>query len=172
MSEYRRVYLPGATYFFTVVTEGRQPILTRPENVDRLREAFRRVRARRPFEMEAVVILPDHLHCIWCMPDDDADYSLRWRLIKDYFSRAVAADSRGKGEKRVWQRRFWEHVIRDDDDRGAYLDYIFYNPVKHGYVARPGDWPHGSFRDAVKRGWYEPDWGAAEPASVRGVEVE
>ncbi|MDP2788113.1 MAG: transposase [Pseudomonadota bacterium] len=160
----------GHHYFFTLVTEQRQPLLTLPENIDRLREAFRREKAKHPFEIEAVVILPEHLHCLWLLPEGDADFSGRWARIKRYFSiGCVGATLAGnpsrlaKREKPVWQRRFWEHRIRDEADWRRHLDYIHYNPVKHGHVNDPWAWPHSSLRKCAARGWYPEGWGASEP---------
>ena len=147
--QYRRDYRNGATYFFTVVTFARQPLFNQAEAVARLRTAFQEEMARRPFKMNAVVILPDHVH-LWTMPADDADYSMRWRNIKRKFTigiadekrRPVHASRRSKHEQAIWQRRFWEHRIRDENDFNQHVDYIHYNPVKHGYVKRPVDWPY------------------------------
>lgn len=155
--KYRRLYEKGARYFFTVVTENRQSILI--EEIERLREAFRLCLSRHPFEIEAIVILPDHLHTLWKLPQDDADYSRRWMVIKRKFSsglpnRAVTASKARKREKGIWQRRFWEHRIRDETDWQRHVDYIHYNPVKHGYVSTPEDWPHSSYQDAIRKGWY------------------
>ncbi len=143
MVNYRRVYVPGGTYFFTIVTEHRQPILI--QHIDNLREAFRKTKKKYPFSIEAIVVLPDHLHTIWKLPVDDSDYSLRWRLIKRSFSNEFKAFDRNaskikKQEKNIWQRRFWEHLIRDDNDLRIHFDYIHYNPVKHGLVMKPADW--------------------------------
>src|SRR5262249_39941628 len=116
--------------------------------------------------IEAVVVLPDHLHCIWTLPPDDKDYSHRWRLIKSRFSRALSAAGapvrkNARGEYNVWQRRFWEHTVRDEQDFNAHVDYIHYNPVKHGLVTRVADWPHSSFHRFVRVGWLDADWAAA-----------
>jgi putative transposase len=169
---YRRAYRKGGCYFFTVVTCNRRPLLTEPENINRLRESFRYVMKRHPFVMDAVVVLPDHFHCIWRMPEEDADFSTRLRLIKRHFSIGMEAGCNKRGEKGVWQRRFWEHLIRDEDDWRRHVDYIHYNPVKHGYVKTPSEWAHSSFERAVERGWYKYDWGADEPESVRGIDLE
>lgn len=137
-----------------------------------LRAAFGKVRATRPFAVEAMVVLPDHLHCIWRLPPGDGDYSSRWREIKKAASRAIAPQADARGERQVWQRRFWEHVIRDADDWRRHVEYIHYNPVKHGYATRPADWPWSSFSRFVARRWYVRDWGATEPDAVRGMEFE
>ena len=163
--DYRRFYQPGSRYFFTVVTEGRQPVLI--DHIERLRAAFRLGISRRPFAVEAIVVLPDHLHTIWRLPEGDADFSTRWMIIKRQFSAGLAASpvspsQCAKREKGIWQRRFWEHCLRDEDDWQRHVDYIHYNPVKHGYVTRAGDWPYGSFRRTIAEGGYPADW---EPAS-------
>ena len=172
MSQYRRWYQPGGWYFFTVVTADRARRLVGADAITRLRESFRIVRAQWPYEMDAAVILPDHLHCIWRLPSDDADFSTRWRLIKGHFARGVQAVANPRGEKRVWQRRFWEHLLRDEEDWRRHMDYIHYNPVKHGYVASAGAWPHSSFRHAVAQGYYDADWGRAEPLTIAGMKCE
>ncbi|NEV62226.1 REP-associated tyrosine transposase [Thiorhodococcus minor] len=167
MTDYRRLYIPGATYFFTLVSESRQPLLASDDAVGRLREAFRYAMRRRPFRFDAVVILPDHLHAIWTLPLDDADFSERWRLIKYRFSHRSA--ERGttrpslssKREKGLWQRRFWEHCIRDEADFAGHFHYLHFNPVKHGLTKRVADWPHSSFHRFVELGVYTPDWGCA-----------
>lgn len=158
--EYRRCYQTGARYFFTVVTENRRPLLV--DHIDRLREAFRLCRSRYEFEIEAIVVLPDHLHTLWRLPEGDADYSKRWMVIKRKFSsgfaaRTVSESKTKKREKGIWQRRYWEHCIRDEDDWCNHIDYIHFNPVKHGYVAKPQDWPYSSLRQAIDKGWYLPN---------------
>jgi putative transposase len=161
---YRRVRIAGAAYFFTVVAAQRRPVFLDDRAVRLLGEAMRKVRAVRPFRTEAICVLPDHLHCIWQMPPEDADYSTRWRLIKTHFARTY-----GNGAANSpWQKRFWEHLIRDDDDFRSHVDYIHYNPVKHGYVQRAVDWPCSSFHRWVRLGHYTPDW-AADPESMRGA---
>jgi putative transposase len=168
--EYRRSKTPNATYFFTVVTDKRRKILCEPENIDLLRKAFRYGMQNHHFKIDAIAILPDHLHCIWTLPENDADFSTRWRLIKSYFSRYCNLDYQGKvsdsrqkkAEKAVWQRRFWEHQIRDDDDFINHLNYIHYNPVRHGLTMAPKDWPFSSFSRYVEKGFYDELWGASE----------
>lgn len=162
--DYRRAYRPGASYFFTAVTERRRPILV--TYVDQLRDAVRATRTRYPFAIDAIVVLPDHLHTVWTLPEGDANFSLRWRELKRRFTRVLPLSARGepsasrarKGEQAVWQRRFWEHLIRDEQDYAAHVDYIHFNPVKHGLVAEPYDWPHSSFHRYVKAGWYPERW--------------
>jgi putative transposase len=172
MSSYRRVSAPGGLFFFTVVTHARAPIFTTDDRVERLREAFRQVRATRPFTLEAMVVLPDHLHCLWRLPVGDGDYPGRWREIKKAASRTIAPRSNARRERAVWQRRYWEHAVRNHDDWRRHLDYIHYNPVKHGLVARPQDWPWSSFGRYVARGWYEVSWGSSEPADIAGLHFE
>jgi putative transposase len=164
MTEYRRACIPGATWFFTVNLAERhgKPLLM--DHIDLLRRVFRDVKDRHPFAIDAVVVLPDHLHCIWTLPADDSDYKTRWALIKAGFSRQLPAGERRsasrvqRGERGIWQRRFWEHVIRDDRDFERHVDYIHWNPVKHGWVKRVCDWPHSSFHAYVRRGVYPEDW--------------
>lgn len=153
---YRRVMQPSGTFFFTLVTAQRRPIFYDPLSVDLLRQAIKHVKSQHPFQIDAFVLLPDHLHTLWTLPENDTDYSKRWRLIKTwYVKRAV--------EKNVWQSRFWEHTIRDEQDFNRHLDYIHYNPLKHGYVNRVKDWPYSSFHKYVAQGVYENDWGSLAP---------
>ena len=167
---YRRAKTPGATYFFTVVTFNRQHLFKSEPTIQLLRESFHTVKQRYPFDIDAIVILPDHLHCIWTLPDGDAGFSTRWRLIKSYFSRRCPADFKRKPsssrikkkEQAVWQRRFWEHQIRNEKDFTQHVNYIHYNPVSHGLVAAPISWPYSSFHQYVKRGDYPPAWGASD----------
>ena len=169
MSDYRRARLPGGAYFFTVVAYERRPLFQEAANVALLRQAFAWTKARRPFSIDAIVVLPDHLHSVWRLPEGDADYSGRWRAIKQFVSREIDAPLSSRGEKLVWQRRFWEHLIRDDDDWRRHLDYIHYNAVRHGLVDAPEDWPYSSFTAALEKGWYAPGWGHAEPERIRGM---
>ncbi len=172
MSNYRRVYLPGGTYFFTVVTLDRVPVFINEDRVEALRQAFRKVMAVRPFRIDAMVVLPEHLHCILRLPEGDADYSSRWREIKKAASRRIGMDTNARNERMVWQRRFWEHAIRDEEDWRRHVDYIHYNPVKHGLVSSPGEWAWSSFGNAVSKGWYEETWGANEPITIVGMDCE
>ena len=164
MTEYRRAHVPGASWFFTVNLAQRKGNRLLVDRIDSLRSVFEVVKARHSFRMDAVVILPEHLHCILTLPEGDANYSTRWNLIKGNFSRLVEAgerisNSRAKrGERGIWQRRFWEHMIRDQQDFNRYVDYIHWNPVKHGWVKRVVDWPHSSFHEYVRRGIYPVDW--------------
>jgi putative transposase len=178
--EYRRAKTPGATYFFTVVTHQRQPMLHLPENVALLRQAFKHIKQRHPFTIDAIAILPDHIHCLWTMPPGSANFSTRWRLIKEYFSRHCHTQYKQprsisrlkKQEQAVWQRRFWEHQIRDEQDFSNHVDYIHFNPVKHGFVKAPAEWQYSSFHRFVERGEYEKDWGMNEPLFPEGVGYE
>lgn len=163
MTNYRRNIVPGGSYFFTVNLADRQSALL-TDNIAGLRSAFRYARGRHPFTIEAIVVLPDHLHAIWTLPEGDADYSLRWRLIKSTFSRALpngerlSASRSSKGERGIWQRRYWEHTLRDENDFARHMDYIHFNPVKHGHVARVKDWPYSSFHRMVRMSVYPEDW--------------
>ena len=172
MSDYRRLYIPGGSYFFTVVTYERQRLFDSAQRVTDLRQAFRYVKARRPFTAIAVVVLPDHLHCLWQLPDGDCDFSTRWRMIKTEFSRRMPSPVRKDGAKMIWQPRFWEHLIRDKEDFRRHLDYIHYNPVKHELVSTPVAWPYSSFRRFVRMHWYDVDWGATEPKTLGDLEYE
>lgn len=152
--QYRRLRIEGASYFFTVVTRHRFPVFTSDSAVDTLRAAFRHVQKTRPFEIDGIVILPDHLHCIWSLPHKDADFPTRWRLIKTWFSKHYQPGRTG-----WWQSRYWEHLLRDETDWRRHMDYIHYNPVKHGLVEQVQDWPYSSFNQCVAKGWYEQNWG-------------
>ncbi|WP_370307979.1 REP-associated tyrosine transposase [Sinimarinibacterium flocculans] len=169
MPRYIRARIPGGTFFLSVaLLERRRRLLV--EHVDVLRAAFRKVRRRYPFTIDAIVILPDHFHTVWTLPPGDADFSTRMRLIKSTFSRALPATEHlsavrsARGERGVWQRRFWEHAIRDEDDLRLHLDYTHYNPVKHGHVRQVREWPHSSFHRYVEAGMYPPDWGGTVAA--------
>ncbi len=160
---YRRSVSAGGTWFFTVnLADRREDYLTR--HIDVLRQAVRQTRSRHPFEIIAMVVLPDHLHAIWTLPPGDADYPLRWALIKSAFSRSLPKtesirDSRlAKRERGIWQRRYWEHQIRDEADLQAHVDYLHFNPVKHGYVQHVADWPFSSFHRYVRQGLLPADW--------------
>ncbi|WP_410510528.1 REP-associated tyrosine transposase [Nodosilinea sp. E11] len=173
--DYRRFYQPGGSYFFTVVTERRQPLLV--DHIDRLRVAFRHGMEQYPFSIDGIVVLPDHLHTLWRLPDGDADFSRRWMVIKRKFSAGLKAEvtstsQKLKREKGVWQRRFWEHCIRDEADWNQHMDYIHYNPVKHGYCTTPADWPYSSFRRSVEWGLYPADWGASPLSKLLCDELE
>jgi putative transposase len=163
MTDYRRNFIDGASFFFTVnLAERRLRLLT--EHIEDLRTAFRETRRRHPFTIDAMVVLPDHLHALWTLPEGDWDFSTRWQLIKSTFSRSLAPGERvsasraAKGERGVWQRRFWEHTVRDESDLVRHIDYIHINPVKHGLVTRVRDWPYSSFHRMVKLGVLPEDW--------------
>ncbi|MCK9200513.1 MAG: transposase [Gallionella sp.] len=167
MTNYRRSDVAGASYFFTVnLADRSQSLLT--DNIALLRSAFEYARERYPFSIDAVAILPEHLHTIWTLPEGDSDFALRWRLIKTVFSRNLPhgehrSDSRqGRGERGIWQRRYWEHLIRDEADFSRHVDYIHINPVKHGLVSRVADWPHSSFHRYVRAGVLPVDWAGDE----------
>jgi putative transposase len=163
MTDYRRNFIAGGSFFFTVnLADRRLGLLT--EYIDELRASFRETRRHHPFTIEAIVVLPDHLHTVWTLPAGEDAFATRWRLIKSGFSRHVAtgeriSDSRAaKAERGIWQRRYWEHTIRDETDFARHIDYIHINPVKHGLVTRVRDWPYSSFHRMVKTGIYPGDW--------------
>ncbi len=170
MSHYRRAHVAGGTYFFTVVTYRRRPVLCDEPVRAALRLAIKTVQSRYPFTIDAWVLLPDHLHCLWTLPLGDDDFSARWGLIKRAVSKSCAADyhrsdwmTRSKikhRESTFWQRRYWEHWIRDEADFSHHLDYIYINPVKHHYVNHVRDWPYSTFHRDVTRGLYPSHWGA------------
>jgi len=165
MTQYRRAYVPGATWFFTVNLAERNGNRLLVDEVDALRAAMRAVQAAHSFRIDAAVILPDHLHCIWTLPRGDSDFSTRWGLVKGAFSRSIQKGERlspsriKRGERGLWQRRFWEHLIRDEEDLKHHADYIHWNPVKYGWVQKVVDWPHSSFHAYLRRGVYETTWG-------------
>ena len=173
MTSYRRNIVPGGTYFFTVNLVDRRSRLLADE-IGSLRAAFRSTRSRHPFTLETIAVLPDHLHAIWTMPRGDSDFATRWNLIKGSFSRHVPAGERvstsrqSRRERGIWQRRYWEHTIRDDDDFARHLDYIHFNPVKHGLVEHVADWPYSSFHRFVQLGLYPEDWAASGNDGVFG----
>jgi len=171
MVRYRRNFVGGGTYFFTVTLADRRSNAL-VEHIDALRAAVRSTRAAHPFSIDAVVILPDHFHIVMTLPIDDADFSNRLSLIKRRFTTAVVRAGapvarHGNGEYALWQRRFWEHTIRDERDFERHVDYIHFNPVKHGLVARVRNWPHSSFHQYVRRGVLPEDW-AGDFAADRG----
>lgn len=158
MPNYRRTHIPGGSYFFTVVAHGRRPVLVGENVRAALRAAIQAVREEHPFCVEAWVLLPDHLHCVWRLPEGDEDYSVRWAKIKRFARHRLGISS---GEK-LWQSRYWEHCIRDDKDFARHVDYIHWNPVKHGLVRCAADWPYSTFHRFVAAGIYPGDWGIAE----------
>jgi putative transposase len=164
MSRYRRAKIEGGTFFFTVTLADRSSDLL-VRHIDRLRQIYRSIEQSHPFETIAICVLPVHLHAVWSLPSGDADFPLRWSLIKSGFSRGLSAavtptaSKLRKRERGIWQRRYWEHAIRDDADLARHIDYIHFNAVKHGYVSRASDWPHSTFHRYVKRGLLPGDWG-------------
>ncbi|MEW5786941.1 MAG: transposase [Pseudomonadota bacterium] len=165
MANYRRPHAAGATWFFTVALAERRGTQLLVEHVAELHTAIRTVMARHPFQVDAMVVLPEHLHCLWTLPPEDGHFATRWSLIKANFSRALPVDETRsasrlqRGERGIWQRRFWEHLIRDETDFARHVDYIHWNPVKHGHVSRAGDWPYSSFHRYVREGKLPADWG-------------
>ncbi|EPK6500011.1 TPA: transposase [Klebsiella aerogenes] len=150
MSNYRRSYLPGGCWFFTVNLQNRHSdLLTR--HIDHLRAAIACAKRKRPFQINSWVVLPEHMHCIWTLPEGDSDYSGRWREIKKSFTRALA-------QSQIWQPRFWEHAIRNDEDYRRHIDYVYINPLKHRLVGRVSDWPYSTFHRDVRQGLYPEDW--------------
>jgi putative transposase len=173
MSWYRRNYVPGGTYFFTLVVAQRRPLFAHEANRKLLAHAMRSVRVKRPFKIVAQVLLPDHLHAIWTLPRGDDAYSLRWRQIKEQFPRDfLAAGGRESPrsvsrirhrERAVWQRRFWEHTCDTEEDLEQCVDYVHWNPRKHGLVNRVADYPFSTFHSFVERGQYDLEWGGVDP---------
>lgn len=150
MSNYRRSFIPGGCWFFTVNLQNRHSdLLTR--HIDHLRAAIACAKRKRPFQINSWVVLPEHMHCIWTLPEGDSDYSGRWREIKKSFTRALA-------QNQIWQPRFWEHAIRNDEDYRRHMDYVYINPVKHRLVGRVSDWPYSTFHRDVRQGLYPVDW--------------
>ena len=164
---YRRNYSTGGTYFLTLCLADRSASLL-TDYINELRDAYRKVHHKQPFVVEAMVILPDHIHALWTLPKDDSDYPNRVRLLKGNFSRQLSKQlrqprnksQRKKGELGIWQRRYWEHTIQDEADFNQHMDYIHYNPVKHGLVNNVVEWPYSTFHREVKRGHYRIDWGS------------
>ncbi|MCU7837271.1 MAG: transposase [gamma proteobacterium symbiont of Taylorina sp.] len=163
MPSYVRYQVEGGCYFFTVnLLERKKSLLI--DHIDLLREAVRLCKHKRPFYIDAWVVLPEHMHCIWTLPEGDDDFSNRWKMIKTHFSKGLPKTERlsktrqKKGERGIWQRRFWEHVIRDEWDYEKHMDYIHYNPVKHGWVDKVQDWQYSSFHRCVKQDIYPIDW--------------
>ena len=172
MPNYRRAIVPGSTYFFTLVTYQRHPWLCNEIARTTLREAINKIRQKYPFSIDAIVLLPEHLHCIWTRPPEDSNYATRWRLIKDFVTKncgnelgidaKITRSRKKRKESNLWQRRFWEHLIRDEKDFARHCDYIHYNPVKHGLCKTPRDWEFSSIHRFVAQGLYPEDWGMYE----------
>jgi len=168
MPNYHRPFQPGGTFFFTVVTAERRDLFSDDIARGYLRTAISAVQAEQPFDIVAIVLLPNHIHSIWTLPEDDSDFSARWSCIKRRFTKqwiaarseevAVSPTRRRHREHGVWQKRFWEHLIRDENDMIHHVNYIHYNPVKHGLVSCPRAWAYSSFHRWVKEGYYKEDW--------------
>jgi len=173
MTDYRRNFIARGSFFFTVnLAERRLSLLT--SHIDEFRNAIRETRECHPFIIDAIVVLPDHLHAVWTLPEGDADFATRWRLMKSTFSRSIpggeqiSSSRAAKGERGIWQRRYWEHTIRNESDFERHVDYIHINPVKHGLVTRVRDWPHSSFHRMVRLGIYPEDWAGDVPGGEGG----
>jgi putative transposase len=167
MTDYRRSFVPGGSYFFTVAMANRTGCLL-TDNIELFRCAVSDIKRELPFDLIAMVVLPEHLHCVWILPEGDADYPTRWKNIKAGFSHGLPKGERrtasrvAKGERGIWQRRFWEHTLRNDDDLRRHVDYIHYNPVKHGHVRCVKEWPYSTFHRYVQRGVYPENWAGGE----------
>lgn len=176
MPDFHRYRVPGGCYFFTVNLLERHGNTLLTERIELLRDAVRRVRRSHPFTIDAWVVLPDHLHAVWTLPPGDDDFSTRWRLIKTFFVRGLpnaewlSRVRKKDGERGIWQRRFWEHAIRDDEDYAAHMDYVHFNPVKHGLTVSPADWPYSTFSSYVARGLYPEDWVSADDNEIQAGE--
>jgi len=172
MRTYVRTRVQGGTYFFTVTLAERHGNTLLVDRIDPLKDAFRRTRQDHPFAMPSFVVLPEHLHCIWKLPPGDDDFPRRWRLIKSRFSRSLPKGERRsqsrecKSERGIWQRRYWEQLVRSEAHYQRCMDYIHYNPIKHGHATRALDWPHSSFRHWAERGIYSMDWATAPKAGL------
>ena len=172
MSNYHRLRRPGAIWFFTVNLLQRRDNDLLVREIDLLRDVVRAVASRHPFAIHAWVVLPDHLHCVIELPAGDADYANRWRLIKQGFSKGLPKVERRsavrvrRGERGIWQRHFWEHMIRDDADYRAHVDYVHINPVRHGLVRHVADWPYSTFHRMVRQGVYPADWAGDNPPRI------
>jgi len=164
MRKYKRAWIPGGCYFFTVNLAERDNNTLLIDHIDSLRNVIRYVRTEHPFSIDAIVVLPEHLHCIWRLPKGDDRFDMRWYLIKSRFSCLIEKSERispsrlRKGERGIWQRRYWEHAIRDEDDWRQHVDYIHNNPVKHGYVTCARDWQYSSFHRYQNKGMHASDW--------------
>jgi len=174
MPNYLRTHTAGATHFFTVTLRDRSARHL-VDHIADLRACLADVKSRHPFDIDAMVVLPEHIHALWTLPPEDGDFSRRWMLLKQAFTRRLhaggvldggAAEVRRKGQRSLWQDRFWEHQIRDDDDFARHVDYIHFNPVKHGWVLRARDWPYSSLHRHVRLGLLPADWGIS--AAIEG----
>jgi putative transposase len=171
MANYRRNAVKAGCYFFTVnLADRASDLLT--VNIALLHQSIAYVMQKHPFYIDAMVVLPDHIHAIWTLPENDADYALRWRLIKTHFSRNITKTEKisqsriSKGERGIWQRRYWEHTIKDDSDFGNHVDYIHINPVKHGYVTHATEWPYSSIHKYIKAGKLPNNWAGDKSAEL------
>jgi putative transposase len=173
--KYRRIKVPAGCFFFTVALQDRSSRLL-IDHVDLLRISMRRVKQTHPYRVDAIVVLPDHLHAIWTLPEGDDDYSTRWSLIKAGFSRNIPrreyrnSSRKARRERGIWQRRFWEHQLREEEDYTRHMDYIHFNPVKHGYVGKASDWQYSSIHQAIARGDMAEDWGGCADLQLIGGE--
>jgi putative transposase len=176
MTEYRRNFVKGGSYFFTVALADRSQSLL-VDHINALRDAFYHVKTQYPFVLDAMVVLPEHLHCIWTLPPEDANYPDRWRRLKAAFSRSLpdryprSSSKILKGERGIWQRRYWEHTLRDEEDWQRHMDYIHYNPLKHQHVGQVADWPYSTFHRYVEAGIYSKDWAGSEAGNMGFGEV-
>ena len=177
MPEYRRNRVAGGTYFFTVnILDRKSDLLV--AHIDALRSAIHKANRLAPFHIDAWVVLPDHMHCIWTLPSGDDAYPARWTELKKAFSKAlpvgepISPSRHQQGERGIWQRRYWEHTIRDDADYAAHVDYVHFNPVKHGWAQQVADWPFSTFHQAVREGQYPASWSGAGMAEIECGERE
>ncbi|MDD1415381.1 transposase [Dolichospermum sp. ST_con] len=181
MPNYRRPNISGATYFLTQVTYQREPWLCRDISRQALREAIQTVRKKYPFSIDAFILLPNHFHCLWTLPPDDHDFSVRLRLIKTYVTKhyreqltlenPISQSRQKRGEKNLWQRRFWDHLIRDEQDFMVHCDYIHYNPVKHRLCINPQDWQFSSIHRLIEQGVYPPNWGVDVTLDIQSSDL-
>jgi putative transposase len=180
MPDYQRLYLKGGTLFFTIVTFRRRPVFIEESSVKLLWRCIKNTMEKFPFTINAFVILPDHLHMIWTLPEHESDFSTRWKMIKGTFSRQysgervkdISESMVRKNEKGIWQRRFWENAIRDQEDYNRHCDYIHYNPVKHGLIKSAADWEQSSYKDFVAEGYYPEGWGSEIPEKIKNLNWE
>jgi len=177
MPEYRRVYVPGGTYFFTVVTYQHRKIFHDPQACELLKVIWSKVIKNFPFTTNTFCLLPDHFHCVITLPQNDTNFSIRLREIKRLFSvsfhdeknNSLNCSRQKRSEKNIWQRRFWDHLIRNEKDFNNHIEYTHFNPVKHGYVNQVKDWEYSSFHKYVKSGWIDPNWGVTYQEPSEGI---
>lgn len=182
MADYRRWRVEGGTFFFTLVAQSCYPLFADPLARQLLGAKIRECQGEWPFEINAIVLLPEHIHAMWTLPPGDSNYSMRWGWIKKEFTRSwlaaggveqpVSAARRKRGDRGVWQYRFWEHSIRDEDDFDRHFDYTHFNPRKHGHVDRPSDWPYSSIHRWIRAGVYEADWGRGDSVELKFDDLE